>query len=71
MRFTHKTLNHFNNFINPQSESNIQAIELLCLKNTLWIVENKLESLLSEWILKSNEGVFAGFDAVLILLRIN
>ena len=77
MRFTHRMVNHSENFINPQDGTHTQAIKSLWskfkkkIKNIKRIAGNDLESLLSELIYKNNECKFADFKVVLILLRKN
>ena len=67
----------FYEFINPLDGTHTQNIESLWskfkkqIKNTKGIAGDKLESLLSELMYKNKECVFAGFEAVLILLRKN
>ena len=74
---THRTANHYDNFINPLDRIYTQAIESLWIKfekqikNTKGIAGVKLESLLSELMYKNNECMFTGFKAVLIILRKN
>ena len=75
MHLINMTVNHSENFINPQDGTYTQAIESIWskfknqIKNTKGIAGDKLESLLSELMYKNNECVFAGFEAVLILFR--
>ena len=75
MHFTRRTVNHSKNFINPQDGIQIQDSESLWnklkkrFKNTKGKAGDKLESLMSELMYKSNECVISGFEAVLIILR--
>ena len=75
--FTHRTVNHSENFINLQDGIHIQEIESLWskfikqIKNTKGKAGDKLKSLLPELMYKNNECVTSGFEAVISLLRKN